>query len=64
MMHRVKMLRTMAGSYDGYTPFVWLAGQEYDVTDELLRGFISEGAVELVLPEALETKPEPVRRRK
>ena len=60
-MQRVKMLRTMRGSYDGLTPFVWLAGEEYDVTDELLRGFIQEGAVELVLPE-LETKPEPVKR--
>jgi hypothetical protein len=60
-MQRVKMLRTMRGSYDGFTPFVWLEGHEYDLTDDLLRSMIAEGAVELVLP-VLETKPEPVKR--
>ena len=56
MRHKVRMLQTVPGSYDGYTPVTWHRGHVYDdITDELLRNFIAMGAVEIV-----EDKPEPV----
>jgi hypothetical protein len=48
-MHRVRMLRTVPGSYDGFTPMTWHKGSVYhDITDELLKCFIELGAVEMV----------------
>lgn len=54
-MQRVKMLTNVPGSLDGITQQVFLEGQEYDLPDEMVRGLILEGWIELVL----ETKPEP-----
>ena len=56
-MQRVKMLRSVPGSLDGITQMVFTQGQEYDLPDWMVRGFINEGWVELVL----EAKPEPVK---
>ena len=54
-MQRVKMLRTVPGTLDGITAFTFEIGKEYEMNDEMVRGLILEGAIELVL----ETKPEP-----
>lgn len=54
-MQRVKMLRSVPGSLDGLTETVFMSGREYDLPDNMVRDFINEGWVELVL----ETKPEP-----
>jgi hypothetical protein len=54
-MQRVKMLRTVPGTLDGFTPFTFEDGKEYEINDEMVRGLIAEGAIELVL----EAKPEP-----
>ena len=56
-MQRVKMLRSVPGSLDGITQTVFQAGREYDLPDEMVRGFINEGWIELVL----ERKPEPAK---
>jgi hypothetical protein len=55
-MQRVKMLRDVPGSFDGIAQMMFRAGREYDLPDNMVRDFINEGWVELVL----ETKPEPV----
>lgn len=55
-MQRVKMLRSVPGSLDGLTQMIFMAGHEYELPDNMVRDFINEGWVELVL----ETKPEPV----
>ena len=54
-MQRVRMLCTIPGSLDGITQMRFVEGREYDLPDDMLRGFIEDGFVELVL----ETKPEP-----
>ena len=54
-MQRVRMLRTVPGTLDGFTAFTFENGKEYEMNDEMVRGLILEGAIELVI----ETKPEP-----
>jgi hypothetical protein len=67
-MQRVRMLQSVPGSLDGITQTTFAEGREYDLPDEMVRGLIGEGWVELVFeakPEpALETKPAPRRGRK
>jgi hypothetical protein len=64
MMHKVRMLKTVPGSYDGFTPVTWHRGHVYDdISDSLLRSFIQMGACELVTDD-LEIKPEPAVKRK
>jgi hypothetical protein len=55
-------IRAYAGDDYPRTPLVLDAGQEADVSDEMLAVLISAGAVEIVTFPALEAKPEPVRR--
>lgn len=61
-MQRVKMLRTVPGSLDGYTEQLFQEGHEYDMPDDLVRNLISDGAVELVLETAKPPKLEKKRR--
>jgi hypothetical protein len=69
MKHKVRMLKTVPGSYDGITPMTWHRGHVYDdIHDLLLANFIALGAVELVedAPEnaAVAAAPERKRRRR
>jgi hypothetical protein len=54
-MQRVRMLQDVPGSLDGVSHQIFRKGQEYTMNDEMVRGLIQEGWIELVL----ETKPEP-----
>jgi hypothetical protein len=69
MLHRVRALewlRAYAGNDFPRVPLELDAGQEADVSDEMLAVLIDAGKIELVDPElpVLETKPEPVKRRR
>lgn len=51
-MQKVKMLKTLPGVLEGEIyPRTFKEGQEYEINDSLVRGFMEQGGCELVGPE-------------
>jgi hypothetical protein len=66
-MTRIIMLKTQAGTENGFTITSYESGQEYEVSDSLLKAFVSLGCCEIVTEKTpvVETKiAKPVKEKK